>query len=316
MFHIWYNVLMDKYDEVQALLAKEHRLERQLSQLIYGAPEIRDNQYIYVHRRDSGQQTTRYAGEYSDELYNLILRNNAEAKTIKKELKAVQHELHELGFMRRDLSTKVKRNLDFAKRNLALTIHAQAILEGVATTFAETEAIIEGARVQGMTEQDIRKIVNMKHAWEFILDDDIITAPDNFALLAEINKLIEEGFYFNAGKLRDVPVNIGGSSWRPEMPIESKIVEDLGSILNARISNVDKAINLALFVMRSQLFIDGNKRTAIIFANHFLIQRGLGLLYIPEDKIIQFKRLLVEFYETNKKPTIVDFLKANCLLTI
>ena len=307
---------MNNYDEIQALLAKEHRLEQQLSQLVYGTPEIRDGKYIYVHRRDSGQQLTRYAGEYSDALYNLILNNNTKAKSLKKELKGIKHQLHDLGYIKNELSDNIKRNLDFAKKNLALTIHSQAILEGVATTFAETEAIIEGARIQGMAEQDIRKIVNMKHAWEFILDDDVITAPDNFALLAEINKLIEEGFYYNAGKLRDVPVNIGGTSWHPELPIESQVTEDLIAILNSKIANNDKAIRLCLFVMRSQLFIDGNKRTAIIFANHFLIQHGLGLLYIPEDKTEEFKHLLVKYYETAQASPISTFLKSSCLLQI
>ena len=79
---------------------------------------------------------------------------------------------------------------------------------------------------------------------------------------------------------------------------------------------MNKAIALALYVMRSQLFIDGNKRTAVIFANHFLIRHGLGLLYILEDKTEEFKKLLVEFYETNKKTKIAEFLKQNCLLTI
>ena len=73
-----------------------------------------------------------------------------------------------VGFLMIGYNCVWRENLDFAKKNLTLTIHSQAILEGVATTFAETEAIIEGARIQGMTEQDIRKIVNMKHAWEFI----------------------------------------------------------------------------------------------------------------------------------------------------
>jgi len=307
---------MNNYDRIQELLAKEHRLEQTLTGLVYGAVEIRGGKYIYVHSRDSGRHTTHYVGEYSDETHNLILNNNSKAKEFKKELRKIRHELHELDYNKCELSESVKRNLDFAKKNLALTIHSQAILEGVATTFAETEAIIEGARVHGMTESDIRKIVNMKHAWEFVLDDDTITAPDNYALVAEINKLIEEGFYYNAGKLRDVPVNIGGTNWRPEIPIESRVIEELTKITEAKTSNIDKAINLALYVMRSQLFIDGNKRTAIIFANHFLIKHGLGLLYIPENKTEEFKKILVNYYETNKKIAVSDFLRQSCLLKI
>ena len=66
----------------------------------------------------------------------------------------------------------VKLNIDFAKRNLVNTIYDQAILEGVTATFVETENIINGGKVNNMTSDDIMKIVNLKHAWEFILDEN------------------------------------------------------------------------------------------------------------------------------------------------
>ena len=307
---------MNTNDLIQELLAREHTLEAELSQLIYGAPEVRDDRHLYIHYRESGRQVTRYAGIYTEELHNLILNNNRRAKDIKKALKETRHQLSELGYIRRELPDYIKRNLDFAKRNLSLTIHSQAILEGVATTFAETDTIIEGGRVHGMTERDIRKIINMKHAWEFIMDEDVITSPDNLALLMQINKIVEESFYFNAGKLRDVPVSIGGTTWRPELPIESQITETLTSIITSASSDVEKTINLLLFIMRSQIFIDGNKRTAVIFANHFLIKQGLGLIYIPAEKTDDFKKLLVDFYETGAATKITKFLKKDCLIKI
>ena len=315
MFHIWYNDSMEQNEKIQALLAKEHQLEAKLNNLVYGSPEVRGG-YFYVHRRTGGRQITRYAGNYSDELYNLILKNNQIASELKKELRVIKNELRKLGYQRATISEATMRNLDFAKRNLTLTIHSQAILEGVATTFAETEAIIEGGLISGMTEKDIRKIVNMKHAWEFIMDEDVITAPDNLALVCQINKLVEEGFYFNAGKLRDVPVKIGGTKWQPGLPIESQVVEALEGILQSDEDDSKKAIGLALYVMRAQLFLDGNKRTGVIFANHYLIARGLGLLYIPEEDVEEFKKLLVEFYETDKKTRIGKFLEEKCLLKI
>ena len=74
-----------------------------------------------------------------------------------------------------------------------------------------------------MTSEDILKIINLKHALEFILNKNVILSDTNFSLLCEINKMIEEGFYYSAGKVRTVPVTIGGTKWKPELPIESII---------------------------------------------------------------------------------------------
>lgn len=306
-------------EETINLINKKTLLERSLSELVYGSPEVRtegNKRYIYVHYRLSGKQITNFVGEYSDELLNLIASNNEKVKPIKRELREVKHRLNTLSYQEPKLPEKVQRNLDFAKRNLTLTIHSQAILEGVATTFASTEEIIEGSQVRGMSPVDIAKIVNMKHAWEFILDPNVITSESGLTLVMQINKLVEEGFYYNAGRLRDVPVRIGGTRWSPDLPIESKVKEDLAIILNAKKSNTDKAIDLVLYLQKSQLFIDGNKRTAIIFANHFLISKGLGLIYIPAEKVEEYKALLVKYYETGTKSGIVDFLKNHCLLKI
>ena len=294
-------------------------LERALGELVYGAPEVRtegNKKYLYVHYRLAGKQMTSFVGEYSDELLGLITANNEKAKPIKRELRELRHQLKTMGYQESTLSEKVQRNLDFAKRNLSLTIHSQAILEGVATTFASTEDVIEGAKVQGMSPTDVAKIVNMKHAWEFILDPDVIANESNLTLLMQINKLVEEGFYYNAGKLRDVPVRIGGTAWRPELPLESRVKEDLAVILQSKKSSLDKTIELVLYIQKSQLFIDGNKRTAIIFANHFMISRGLGLIYIPAELTDEYKALLVGYYETGKKSEIFEFLKQKCCLLI
>lgn len=78
-----------------------------------------------------------------------------------------------------------------------------------------------------MTSEDILKIINLKHAWEFILNKNVILSDTNFALLCEINKMVEKGFYYTAGKTRNVPVTIGGTKWTPDLLIESVIKEEL-----------------------------------------------------------------------------------------
>ena len=189
------------------------------------------------------------------------------------------------------------------------TIYDQAILEGVATTFADTENIIESGKVNNMTSEDILKVVNLKHAWEFILNKNVILSDTNFALLCEINKMVEEGFYYSAGKLRNVPVTIGGTKWKPDFPIESIIKEEIEEILNKDMEDIDRAIELLLYTMKKQIFIDGNKRTSVIFSNHYLISKGRGIIAIPAELTEEFKDLLIGYYEGKAKNKIKKFIK-------
>ena len=310
---------MEDKNEIMTLLQEKQLLEQELKNLNYGAVEIRENKhnkYIYVHYRENGLSLTKYVGEYSEELYNLILNNSIKAKELKKQIKDINKKLKELNYVEEELESKIQLNIDFAKRHLADTIYKQAILEGVATTFADTESIIEGGRVNNMTSEDVMKIVNLKHAWEFILNKNVILSDTNFALLCEINRLVEEGFYYTAGKIRNVPVTIGGTKWTPEIPIESVIKEELEEIFKSKKSDVDKAIELLLYIMKKQIFIDGNKRTAIIFINHYLVSHGKGIIVIPSEKTEYFKNLLISYYEGKKSNDIKKFIKEKCYLKI
>ena len=89
----------------------------------------------------------------------------------------------------------------------------QAILEGVATTYPQTETVIENGIVSGMKASDVQKILNLKHAWEFILDKDVLSYGTNYDILCHIAKLVNEGFYTDGGRIRGVPVTIGGTGY-------------------------------------------------------------------------------------------------------
>ena len=310
---------MDEKYEIMNLLQSKQTLTKELNDLIYGSVEIRkknSNKYIYVHYREDGILLTKYVGEYSDNLYNLILNNSIKAKELKKEVKKIEKQLRQLNYIDEELTPQVELNIDFAKRHLVDTIYKQAILEGVTTTFADTENIIEGGKINNMSLEDVLKIINLKHAWEFILNKNVILSDTNFPLLCEINKFVQEGFYYSAGKIRTVPVNIGGTKWTPELPIESVIKEELEDIFNKKISDVDMTIELLLYIMKKQIFIDGNKRTSIIFANHYLISKGKGIIVIPAELADEYKELLINYYEGKDKMKIKKFLKDKCFMKI
>lgn len=301
-------------NNLASLLHEQELLKSRIGKITYGSVEIRERdakKYIYVHFREDGINQTKYVGEYTQELYNVILENNQLVKQYKKRLKEIQKELGAMQYSSTELNDSVKLNIDLARRNLVDSIYKQAMLEGVATTYSDTETIVNGGLVKDMTASDISKVVNLKHAWEFILGEGVITYPTNYAVLCQINEIVEEGFSYTAGKLRSVPVAIGGSKYIPPLPFETQIKEELIDILS-KPASYEVAIELLLYIMKKQLFLDGNKRTAVIFANHYLISRGMGIVVIPAELVSEYKKLLIQYYETDD-PQIKGFLMEKCL---
>lgn len=309
----------NNYPQIQELLQQRADFQARLNLLPYdGNPEIKDRegkQYLYVRKRVGSRLTSTYVDAYSDELYQLLLRNARDAREFRKNIRRLDKELAALGYSDMELSARIQLNLDFARANMKSNIYDQAILEGVATTFPQTEDIIENGKVSGMTASDVQKILNLKHAWEFILDKDVISYPTDYSILCHIAKLVNEGFYHDGGRIRGVPVTIGGTKYVPPMPIESIVKESIESILQESVPAEEKAIKLCLYCMKTQVFNDGNKRASVIFANHYLISQGGGMVIIPEKEVPEFKRLLVSYYEDTDNGEIMSFMKEKCFRT-
>lgn len=307
---------MDSFSEIQSLLQQKADFQARINLIPYdGSPEIKENEsgkYLYIRKRIGSRLTSKYVDVYSDDLYQLLLRNSKELKDLKKNVRKIEKRLSELGYTSSELDYSIIQNLEFARANMKANIYDQAVLEGVATSFPQTEDIIDNGTVNGMTANDIQKILNLKHAWEFILDPDVIQAESDYYLMCHIAKLVNEGFFTDGGRIRGVPVTIGGSSYKPPLPIESEVKETIKEILESGKDEIDTAIDLCMYCMKTQIFIDGNKRASVIFANHYLIAHGKGLLVIPEEHVPEFKKMLVAYYEGEDIEVIRNFLKEYC----
>ena len=307
------------YSKIQELLHQKADFQARLNLIPYdGNPEIKDRdgqKYLYIRKRVGSRLTSTYVDNYSDELYQLLLRNAREAKELRKQIRKAEKELAVLGYQETELSARVMLNLDFARANMKANIYDQAVLEGVATTFPQTEDIIENGIVTGMTATDVQKILNLKHAWEFILDKDVLNYGTDYDILCYIAKLVNEGFYADGGRIRGVPVTIGGTKYIPPLPIETIVKENVKAILSENTDDVDIAIKLCLYCMKTRIFNDGNKRAAVIFANHYMITKGQGLIVIPESHVPEFKCLLVAYYEDRDHGEIAEFMRSKCWRT-
>ena len=125
-----------------------------------------------------------------------------------------------------DLYTMSKAdNIMYAKRCIVDSIYKQSRLEGIAVTFPETQEIYEGRSVSGLSVEDIIKVNNLKHGWQFIFDT--IDYLLDLRYIRQINLEVGNGIVTDAGNLRTAAVSIGGTSWRPDIPDYQKAFRPL-----------------------------------------------------------------------------------------
>lgn len=192
-----------------------------------------------------------------------------------------------------------EKNVFLAKRNIIDYIWKSANLEGIAVTYPDTQVIYDGGIVNGLKVDEIVAINNLKYAWEYILENEDV--KPNYTLLCALHKLALDKLVLNEnlGSLRSTPVNIGGTSWTPLFPIETKIKEELESIINNETkTKTEVALEAMLYIMRRQMFIDGNKRVAMLFANKIMIDNGCGIISISLENQNEFYTKLINYYET------------------
>lgn len=207
-----------------------------------------------------------------------------------------------------------EENVFIAKRNIVDYIWKSANLEGIGVTYPETQVIYDNGIVNGLKVDDIIAINNLKYAWNFILENEDINYDYN--VLCYIHKLVADKLVPSTvlGKIRTTPVNIGGTTWKPAFPIESKIKEELEEILNGEYeSKTELAIVCMLYVMRKQMFIDGNKRVAMLFANKIMIDNGCGIISISQELQSLFYEKLIKYYETGEMDELKKWIYDNCI---
>ena len=98
----------------------------------------------------------------------------------------------------------------------------------------------------------------------------------------------------------------------PFPPKESIIENDIQFRCNIS-DKVDCALELYMYLAKSQLFNDGNKRIAGLVCNMVLIQNGKGLFIVPVESDLDFKRRLVKYYVDDDKDSFKQYLRETCL---
>jgi hypothetical protein len=93
---------MNTFEKIQDLLRTRAEQRLKLSLIPYdGTVEVKtigDNKYLYIRKREVGKIKSTYVGPFSDDLYNLLLRNSKEAKELRKQIRLLEKELAKISY--------------------------------------------------------------------------------------------------------------------------------------------------------------------------------------------------------------------------
>ncbi len=199
--------------------------------------------------------------------------------------------------------------ITYAKRMLVDMIYSSANIEGLGTTFPTTECILEGLPTN-CTSNEVLFILNMRDAYKFLFEN--IDYDNTLAFIRQLNSIVGDRLIYGCGQLRTVDVSIGGTKWKPSIPIEALVLDELSAI-DREPNPLAKGLAFFCYLARAQLFIDGNKRVAQLMTNKVLIQNGVGILDVPKDCMSTFKRELINFYETGNAVSLCRLLVTECI---
>lgn len=205
-----------------------------------------------------------------------------------------------------------EQNVFIAKKKLVENIYSGAKVEGVNVTFPETQAIVDGINVAKLSVDDILLIHNLKAGWKYTLNN--IDSPMTLDFICRINEDVSRNESLDWGHLRSGTVGISGTDYVPAIPKKDEVMSDIDTIMTADTCTTSKALELYAYCCKSQLFWDGNKRTAFIAANKVLIAGGSGLLTIGDANIAEFNSKLTNYYNDDaNKSTLLTFLYDKCI---
>lgn len=203
-----------------------------------------------------------------------------------------------------------EQNIFLAKKIFVELVYNTAYIEGCNVTFPQTQTIIEGAVVNGVTVNDIQTVLNLRDAWRYCIEN--IDAPLNLEYVCKINEFVSRNESLQWGALRTGTVGVG--DFIPLIPVKEKVIEELNRIMKIN-DDIERAVEYFAYACKQQLFWDGNKRTSTIVASKILIESGNGILTVGKDNAEDFNTTLNNWYLYDELQPLKNCLK-KCIKTL
>lgn len=211
----------------------------------------------------------------------------------------------------------VEQRDDLVVKNLVDLVYNSAYLEGVRVSFVEARAfILEGTEPKGPRPLGLKKLKNLATAYKLLKTDQYLNLPSDLETLCDINRIVNgRGVSLEGGRVRRDVVTVSGTQFVPPIPDPYEVNYKIRDIVEEKKSYVERGLDLYCYLLKTYVFLDGNKRTANIFANQFLLRHGQGMFSIRPEKDDEFISLLIKYFETDDPMPLKIFLYEHCFYT-
>lgn len=220
---------------------------------------------------------------------------NEEMKQLLNEVDMLKVQLSALRPLPEEALKKIQDALD-----IEYTYESNRI-EGNTLTLQETALVVnEGVTISGKSMREHLEAINHSEAIDYIKDIAKKDIEISERTIKEVHALILHGIdRENAGRYRNVPVMISGSTHMPPQPfLIEKQMEDF--IIKFQQMEKDKVHPMLIAaylhdeLVRIHPFIDGNGRTSRLLMNLYLLRNGYTLITLKgsnEAKISYYRAL-------------------------
>lgn len=203
-----------------------------------------------------------------------------------------------------------EQNIFLAKKVFVELVYNTAYIEGCNVTFPQTQTIIDGAVVNGVTVDDIQTVLNLRDAWKYCIES--IDEKLTLEYACKVNEFVSRNESLQWGVLRNGKVGVG--DFLPPVPVKEEVIKAFERIIAIE-DSVEKALEYFAYACKQQLFWDGNKRTSTIIASKILIESGNGILTIGKDNAEEFNITLNNWYLKDDLKPLKECLR-KCIKTL
>jgi len=174
-------------------------------------------------------------------------------------------------------------------------------IEGNTYSLLETEELLtKKIEASNKTKEEAIMLLNHKDALNYIVNETEIVNNLKISTIEDIHSILVKGLGVDRN-IRTKPVGVTGTTYTPP-DNEFQIIEYLQKMcttINSRKNGFEKALLTIVLISYIQPFVDGNKRTARIIGNAFLMSDNNCPLSYRSVNSIDYKKVILVFYEQN-----------------